>query len=553
MRNGISTRRRRLREAPLVAVCVVALLATTTSVAVAADPEQFSSLSANCDHNYGGNFYGSPVSSSHPDVLTRYTANGGQASLDGRPVGAGDIVWSTGESVAANDSPSVYASCYSSAMNVPFTATYFDRPTTPTTFSGAGNTWGNALGFVAPGEAQYVADLSLTGGGVELQSTGSYDSQNFASSGQFPLGTVRAGTQQLSLAALDGPRPTWTVTIRALPVAISGLTFDQPLTRPGAFVEARYTTSGDTAISALVKNGAGQVVKTLASGLSVGSGDHSLPWDGRSDSGQALPDAAYDLQLDSRDPSGLTSSAITAITVDGTPPNVTITTPTVVAPDQAVSGQVSDALTGIAAVELEDAASYESLRLPQGQTTFSFKPRYGPWSLGAHSLTVSASDGAGNVRNVAFAFTVATNPGSVSGRRSVSGPRCTRAAARAAVAKSRSMSRAIRRLRNGRYVVGKVICADLDRDGDRDMAALMVCCTVSSYSPVVIFRNTAAKWRPSYTKTKLTVFRMSRRANSLRLKTPRYRRSDANCCPSRYRYYKIGWSGKQFRLSRARG
>ena len=541
------------RRVMFAMAAVASAMCATGAPAYADDPVAFSDLSANCDHDHEQSFHGSPVTAAHPGVVVRYSVDAGSARLNSWTVGQGDVVWAAAAGLDPNDSPSVYASCYESSFDVPFTATFFDRPGTPTTFSGAGGTNGNYLGFVAPGAAQYVADLTLTGGGVEISSPYTDRTQRFASSGQFSIGTLPAGNRSLSVVGLDGPRPEWSIRIRALPVAISDLSFDQPVARPGTFLEAGYTTSGDTSVNAVVRNGAGVVVKTLASELHVDSGGHSLPWDGRGDDGQSLPDGSYTLRLDSRDPSGQASSASTALTLDGTPPAVAITSPATIAPGDAVSGQLVDVLTGIASARIEADGGYESVTLPAGQTAFSLAPSYGDWKLGAHTLTVTATDGAGNERTVAYTFTV-TNPAapasSPRGSGRAAAPSCTKVSARKAVARSTKFSRAIRRLGNGRYGVRRVVCADLDHDGDRDMAALMVCCTVSSYSPVVIFRNIGGKWRPAFIKTKLIVFRMSRKGRSLRLKTPRYRRTDANCCPSSYRYYSVTWKGTRFRLAR---
>ena len=95
-----------------------------------------------------------------------------------------------------------------------------------------------------------------------------------------------------------------------------------------------------------------------------------------------------------------------------------------------------------------------------------------------------------------------------------------------------------------------MICADLDRDGARDMAVLMGCCTVGAWDVLVIFRNTNASWRYSYF-AKRSIFRIHREGRSIILKEPRYRSGDANCCPSSYRHYKVRWTHGRFRLSRA--
>jgi hypothetical protein len=140
--------------------------------AFAADPFQFATLTGPCTTN-GNTVYGAPVTSPHAHILMRYTVTSGAAYLDSSvdSIAAGDVIWNPRTAgLNTNDPPSVYAFCDSPET---FTATFFDVPTTPTTFSGIGNnTTGSTVEFVAPGSGQYVADLSLSGGGVSMNAVG---------------------------------------------------------------------------------------------------------------------------------------------------------------------------------------------------------------------------------------------------------------------------------------------------------------------------------------------------------------------------------------------
>lgn len=95
--------------------------------------------------------------------------------------------------------------------------------------------------------------------------------------------------------------------------------------------------------------------------------------------------------------------------------------------------------------------------------------------------------------------------------------------------------------------VDRAYCADFDGDGDLDRAALYTCCTVSSPSPFVILRNRGTRFTIAYAKLASPVFRVRRAGRALVLREPRYSRSDANCCPSRYRDSALRWTGKRFK------
>jgi len=103
------------------------------------------------------------------------------------------------------------------------------------------------------------------------------------------------------------------------------------------------------------------------------------------------------------------------------------------------------------------------------------------------------------------------------------------------------------------FHVGKVICKDLTGDGVNDMSVLFQCCTVSSPSPFAIFKGSRTRgWKLAYNTTRILIFGVSTRGRNIILRSPRYRRTDGNCCPSSFRYYKVTYTKAHFKLRRTR-
>jgi hypothetical protein len=140
-------------------------------------------------------------------------------------------------------------------------------------------------------------------------------------------------------------------------------------------------------------------------------------------------------------------------------------------------------------------------------------------------------------------------------------PPCSKSAARDAIAASFGAQEAIRRTGNVEpgqdvfevYGVSRVRCRDLTGDGKREMGVLLRCCTVSSYSPFLIFRPAGSGWEYRYAKSRMTIFKVSARGRSFVLKEPDYAATDPNCCPSDFRYYRIRYRRGEFRTTRIRG
>jgi hypothetical protein len=81
--------------------------------------------------------------------------------------------------------------------------------------------------------------------------------------------------------------------------------------------------------------------------------------------------------------------------------------------------------------------------------------------------------------------------------------------------------------------VRRSYCADFDRDGDVDRAAIYTCCTVSSPSPYAILRNDGSAWATVYARLSDIVFQLEPRAGRLIVRAPKYAATDPNCYPSR--------------------
>jgi FlgD Ig-like domain len=68
-----------------------------------------------------------------------------------------------------------------------------------------------------------------------------------------------------------------------------------------------------------VANASGQVVRTLASGFSVGPGDEQIVWDGHTAAGHNVPDGVYTATVTSTDPQGNVSTQKATIVIQRPP------------------------------------------------------------------------------------------------------------------------------------------------------------------------------------------------------------------------------------------
>ncbi len=220
-----------------------------------------------------------PVPTDYPNVVTRYISSGAMDFDFGfiRPTGA-DTIWSGGPKLLAGETASGTAQC---AVATTYSVAFYAMPTTPTSYTGANSyrSTSSDLHFLAPGEAQYVANIALSSGAIEVVKPGQpVLTQRLASSGQFALGTLEAGQYYFTLSALEGPQAAWSAQIYALPVALSEVAFSAHAIEPGKFVHLMYTLSGETKLTAVIYNSHNRIVRELASNFTVKRGSHSLSW-----------------------------------------------------------------------------------------------------------------------------------------------------------------------------------------------------------------------------------------------------------------------------------
>lgn len=372
-----------------------------------ADPTPFASATYDCTNSLTF-----PVqSAAHSDVIYSVTSTGasGMVYTDYHTFSAGDEIWGDGPTVSAGTAPTFGLSCTGGSVEVQL----YDRPTAPVTFTGvsSGGTK-SSVPYLGLGAGQFVVDATIDQGAISItcECTGG---GTIASSGEYSLGAGSKGDQEFDVGGLPGPTAHYSLTVRELPVEISGLSFgSSSYAAPGTILTGSFSVSGDTTISADVTNAAGQVVRHLGS-FTVPEGNSSITWDTRGDGGATLPDGTYYLNLDSTDPNGNPTSAQTSIVLDGTPPSVSMTSPGTIRPSQSISFSVTDAESGVASVSLfvdgqdvEDLGGYSGNPLPQNGS-FSYP---GPWSLGRHTWEIEAPDNVGNEAHITGSFTAANPP-----------------------------------------------------------------------------------------------------------------------------------------------
>jgi hypothetical protein len=393
---------------------VALALAVVAASAVAASPAQaelgspFMSVTGNCANSFGTSVFSPTPGASHTAVLRRITASG-HGSVGVTSFSGPGTYWQQGSPLGASSSETLSFSCPSSSFGA--TVDWFDEPTLPATFEGdAGPTadGDSRVQFNAPGEAQYLAQLTLTGGAVTLSSPTTFRSQTFASSGTFQMGTLGAGSNGLKVVAEDGPAAHWRVRISALPVAVSGAKFAGTVMRCCDATSFDYATSGDTRVTVSVVNGYGTSVRVLANDFAVSSGSHSLVWDGRDGNGNPVGDGVYTAVIARQDPSGASGTSYSApITVDSTAPTATLNAGRVGLKD-AVVVNLADASSGLdtASARVDDDFSRY---LDTGTTAIVLSP-YSEWTAGAHSVSVDVRDNAGNTATIPLSFTAGVAP-----------------------------------------------------------------------------------------------------------------------------------------------
>ena len=404
---------------------LLALVLLPASAASADLGSPFATVTGVCDPTATGesDFSTAPVASTHANLLERLSATGGPG--DFYPYGDdadytfsdGDVIWGRDAyTLPADTSADGRVYCDGSTSPVSYAVDFFDVPTTPVAFSGRHTQSGGCcdsddLIFNAPGTARYVADLSLQQGAVDLSidtPEGQRD-QTFASSGQFLIGVLSPGTQDLTLTPQDGPQAQWTIALHALPVRLTSLRVLPRFARPGQIDRFQYGFEGDVSLTATIRNGAGQTVRTLAARLPVSaSTTHSLVWDGLNSSGAPVRDGEYAAVFSWTDRAGYTGSATTHIGIDQTPPVVSILSKLPLPPSHGLVFTITDRLSGVASVK----ASIDGVRLsriPASGGTVIYRPRHG-WSRGWHTLDVIARDWVGNHGETIKRFRVRTPP-----------------------------------------------------------------------------------------------------------------------------------------------
>ncbi|MBA3534541.1 MAG: hypothetical protein H0T73_21695 [Ardenticatenales bacterium] len=86
-------------------------------------------------------------------------------------------------------------------------------------------------------------------------------------------------------------------------------------------VAAFYTLSEQATVTAVVRNSAGLVIRTLVNELPQIDGQHAITWDGRDDSGQVVPDGLYQLAVTAA-ATARNSEHSAPVEVDMTPPTL---------------------------------------------------------------------------------------------------------------------------------------------------------------------------------------------------------------------------------------
>jgi hypothetical protein len=388
-----------VRRALLIGAVLGAVLLTAPAAHAGGLGAPFVTLTGSCSAGGEADLTSGPVGADHPNVVEQLVAGGGPGIGDSEAFGTGDVMYGNTAGLAAGDVFGDGVSCPDATSAVPFTLRLFDVPPVPVTYDGRMSVpTQHSLPFVAPGTAQYVADVSVSQGAVSICET---DCTEITGTQTVAMGAQDAGYATLDLEAGDesGPLPAaYHVTIRPLPVSLNGLFLDPSLVRPPTPLSASFGADGDTTVTATVTDAHGAAVRTVATGLPVHAGQQrTLHWNGLDAAGHQPADGRYTLTVHSTDAAGLTSTATTSTVIDSTPPTAVVHQP---------AGR-----TGRLRVRVADAGGMTGAPLlsaggrrvfaPPGYRSLTLRAPSGGWTHGLHAR-LQVGDSIGNLLKKRF-------------------------------------------------------------------------------------------------------------------------------------------------------
>jgi FlgD Ig-like domain len=312
-------------------------------------------------------------------------------------VAANEVTW--GEVSLWGSTPQIAVECRGEQSS--FTVDLAEVPSAPTSVVGRTPPGTRSQLFVAGQAGEWVLDLQLNQGAVRVRRDWGGPTRDFASSGTWELGQLSGGTR-LIVEGLDGPPAHWTARLHVLPPRVISLRFGVPVIRSGIVATARYTLSGDAAVTASILDLRGRVIRELATSLPIGAGEHSFAWDGLDAAGRPVAHGRYTLRVH---PAGGEPSSAT-VDVDNLKPTVRFPSGLRSRSTRGISVRVVDQLSGLrqATVLIDGRVVGRTSRLRP--PVFTYRPALFGWRRGRHRVEVRAVDRVGNRTRVSRIFIV---------------------------------------------------------------------------------------------------------------------------------------------------
>lgn len=295
----------------------------------------------------------------YPASLLRITVDGvsGRAGItsgvwgrfSAEDVTAGEVLWTTIDPTEAGTTWGGMVWC-ASQRGVAASATFdwFTIPVAPASFAGTARAeHSSQVAFTPPQAGQYRVSVGVSQGAVEVYGLGG-SKFDVVSSATRDINVVDSSKPyEMTLVGLDGPPARWSLDVVPLPVAVADFAVSPRAARQGAVLTIGYALSGQATISARVLDPGNEPVRLLADSLSVKTGKHSLRWDGIDASGREVRSGVYSIELVVSDATGQTQIKTAQVTLDNTPPAITLPAKRKIGPKRAIVAKVADGLAGI--------------------------------------------------------------------------------------------------------------------------------------------------------------------------------------------------------------